>query len=64
MSNPNVETARTIEAAVRMLNQVRAITAHTVLNDLISPTMIAYIEAAIENGQSVDVAARLVSITN
>lgn len=55
---------RTIAAAVQMLHQMRAIAAHTVLNDLISDTMIAYVEAALESHQSVDVAARLVSITN
>ena len=64
MSSTQIETARTVEAAVRMLYQMRALTAHTVLNDLVSDTMIAYVEAAIENGQSVDVAARLVSLTN
>ena len=64
MTREQTETTRTVEAAVRMLHQMRAITAHTVLNDLISDTMVAYVEAAIESGQSVDVAARLVSLTN
>ena len=60
----NATDPRTIEAAVRMMNEMRAIAGETVLKSLFSDTMIAYVEAALESGQSVDVAARLVRLTN